>query len=582
MKNYIGLACTMHDPAIAIVDSKGEVRFAEATERYMQNKRAFGCPPDDINRVNRLIEKYCEPSAEIVVAKTWSVDWVERDADDYVKDESAALKKASEEAPDELKPGVRFLENFWGWMQPAMTAARTASIGLTFRIGEETPGFPDTMTIRRYNHHLTHAAAACYTSPFSEALCAVMDGFGEGTANTFYHYKSGRLVDLMHGKSSRASLGFYYWHLCYACGFDGFKGEEWKVMGLAAYGKLNQEIYDLLRPMFEHDGLCVNASEDYVARLTKMIQMRKGMKKPLDAADLAFTGQAVFCDVAKILLGELHALGKSNNLVIGGGCALNSAWNGQVLNESNFEKLYIPSAPADDGNALGAALLAYYEDNPPKESRKIFTSPFLGEEASPKVLERAVSIGGLKNQLPDGKTVPEFVAELLAAGNIVGWFQGRAEWGPRALGNRSILADPRDVSMKEKINSRVKFREEYRPFAPAILHEHGEEYFEDYQETPYMERALRFRPDAREKVPAVYHEDGTGRLQTVKAEWNGAYHSLISEFYKLTGVPVILNTSFNIMGKPIVHSVEDALACFYTTGIDVLVIEDMVFLKNPQ
>jgi carbamoyltransferase len=163
----------------------------------------------------------------------------------------------------------------------------------------------------------------------------------------------------------------------------------------------------------------------------------------------------------------------------------------------------------------------------------------------------------------------------------VGWVQGRAEFGPRALGNRSILADPRDPQMKDRINARVKFREEYRPFAPSILHEHGPAYFRDYQESPYMERTLAFLPEAEAKVPAVVHVDRTGRLQTVKKEWNPRYHELISCFHQRTGVPLILNTSFNVMGKPIIHTVEDALAVFFTCGIDVLVIEDLVFLKAP-
>jgi carbamoyltransferase len=178
-----------------------------------------------------------------------------------------------------------------------------------------------------------------------------------------------------------------------------------------------------------------------------------------------------------------------------------------------------------------------------------------------------------------GDAVARRAAELLANGKIIGWVQGRAEFGPRALGNRSILADPRPADMKEKINARVKFREEFRPFAPSILHEHGDEYFHDYQESPYMERTLTFREEVRDRVPSVVHVDGTGRLQTVRKEWNPRYYELIEEFFRLTGVPLILNTSFNVMGKPIIHSVEDAIAVFYTTGLDALVIEDMLVQK---
>jgi carbamoyltransferase len=170
-------------------------------------------------------------------------------------------------------------------------------------------------------------------------------------------------------------------------------------------------------------------------------------------------------------------------------------------------------------------------------------------------------------------------ARLLSEGKLIGWMQGRAEFGPRALGNRSILADPRRKDMKEKINGSVKFREEFRPFAPSILDEFGDQYFENYEFTPYMERTLRFRPEMRDRVPAVVHVDGTGRLQTVRKDWNKRFHDLLTEFNKLTGVPVLLNTSFNVMGKPIVHSVEDAVSVFLTTGLDALVIGDFLIAK---
>ena len=179
--------------------------------------------------------------------------------------------------------------------------------------------------------------------------------------------------------------------------------------------------------------------------------------------------------------------------------------------------------------------------------------------------------------LPD--SICEHAASMLAAGKLVGWVQGKAEFGPRALGNRSILADPRPAEMKDRINARVKMREPFRPFAPSILHEYGDEYFESYRESPYMERTLRFRDEVVSKVPAVVHVNGTGRLQTVKREWNPRYFKLIEAFHAITGVPLVLNTSFNIMGKPIIHSVEDAIALFHTSGLGALVIEDYLITK---
>jgi carbamoyltransferase len=239
----------------------------------------------------------------------------------------------------------------------------------------------------------------------------------------------------------------------------------------------------------------------------------------------------------------------------------------------------VPSAPADDGNAIGAALLAWQEDHdaapaPPRGN------PYLGSRARLDALGRAQQLGGLRNVAMPDVPVHQSVAEMLAAGRVVGWFQGRAEFGPRALGNRSILADPRDPDVKERLNATVKFREEFRPFAPSILDEHGPQWFERYQGSRYMDRTLRFRKEQAPKVPGVVHADGTGRVQTVKREWNERFYDLIAAFHERTGVPLLLNTSFNVMGKPIVHSVEDALAVFFTSGLDVLVIEDTIFVKT--
>ena len=203
----------------------------------------------------------------------------------------------------------------------------------------------------------------------------------------------------------------------------------------------------------------------------------------------------------------------------------------------------------------------------------------MGSSLSGEALARLASYckGLVIRHLPT--TICEETARLLAAGKLAAWVQGRAEFGPRALGNRSILADPRNADMKARINQRVKFREEYRPFAPSILHEYGPEYFHEYRETLYMEQALLFRPEAAARVPAVVHVDGTGRLQSVKVELNPRFHRLITAFYRETGVPLLLNTSFNVMGKPMVHSVEDAVAVFMTCGLDILVIDDWLFAK---
>ncbi len=279
------------------------------------------------------------------------------------------------------------------------------------------------------------------------------------------------------------------------------------------------------------------------------------------------------------LITNIHKKYPSDNLIFAGGCALNSSHNGQILDKTPFKNLYVPSAPADDGNALGGALLAYYADHPHTESIHKNLSPYLGTEITDERVQHFLQFSGHQKVRKLATDKYETVARLLADGKIIGWVQGRAEYGPRALGNRSILADPRKKKIKDIINDRVKFREEFRPFAPSILHEYGPEYFEHYQESHYMERTLTFKKEVIDKVPGVVHQDNTGRLQTVKEEWNAELYHLLKAFHSITDVPVLLNTSFNIMGKPIIHTIEDALSTFFTTGIDVLVINDYLIEK---
>ena len=280
------------------------------------------------------------------------------------------------------------------------------------------------------------------------------------------------------------------------------------------------------------------------------------------------------------LLGNIHALGISDNLTLSGGCALNSAYNGQILDRLPYRALYVPSAPGDDGNAVGAALLGWHRDHPttPRPPRR--QTPYLGTRLKSDAVERLARDGGFARVRQLRGALYDEAARMLADGRLLGWVQGRAEFGPRALGNRSILGDPRSPGMKDLINSRVKFREGFRPFAPSILHEHGPEWFEHYQESPYMERTLRWRAEVADRVPAVVHADRTGRLQSVTLEGNPEFHALISAFYHLTGVPILLNTSFNVMGKPIIHTVEDAASVFVTSGLDGLVIGEYLFEKR--
>lgn len=580
-RNYLGLANSFHDSAIAIVADSGELLFAEASERYLQNKRAIGIAPDLYMRAAQLVDTYCEPDAEIVVASTWSKD-------------SSALMRAGLERTLQARAQYR---NAFG-NPPSLVRRQLASQRFFFQSQltmVEQPGHQleydlafserwgmKELQHRSYEHHLTHAAVGCFSSPFQEAVCAVLDGMGERDASACFHYRDGKLAEIDTGRAGGfASLGAFYTMICEACGFGPMSGEEWKVMGLAPYGRHDPKLYSLLREMISVDGLTIRCPP--AARASQLQQKLHAMRRPkgvsvIECANLAYAGQQVFSEVLFEFLRNLHATGLSDNLVLAGGCALNSSANGRVLDNTPFRQLHVFAAPGDDGNAVGAALLAYRQDHATVRPPAGFISPYLGSSLCPQTIDNVTRFSGLKLTHCNGDA-PRRAAQMLAVGKIIGWIQGRAEFGPRALGNRSILADPRSPSIKETINARVKFREEFRPFAPSILHEYGPHFFEHYQETPYMERTLKFHDSAARNVPGVVHKDGTGRLQTVKQEWNPRYHALITEFHRLTDVPLVLNTSFNVMGKPISHSVEDALAVFFTSGLDALFMDDVLIEK---
>jgi carbamoyltransferase len=575
-KNYVGLAVTPHDPAVAIINSKGKLVFAEASERYLQNKRAWCTAPDDFLRIQKLMKDYCDPNCDLVVAISWR---------------RSHLKLLRfivfSKLPKWLRDYFgRSLRGYLGGKRFSLFRAAVASMNLKVGINTEhgyKKNFPQAKVLHKsYDHHLTHAAAACYSSAFEESLCAIIDGQGEHTNASFYHFKKGKLHNIHKSKASNASLGEFYSLICLACGFDSIRGEEWKVMGLAPYGKFNQKYYDKLRPFMRVNGLDLvlnNKARLEIVHWCESVIQRKPEIPAVEYADLAYVGQVIFSEILNELLTNLTSYADTKNLVLSGGCALNSSYVGTITQQTPFKKSYVFCAPADDGNAVGAALLAYGEDHPIPISKEV-RSPYLGTAISSVSLDRLDKFCSLKKLSYSPSCLEKEVAKCIAAGLIVGWMQDRAEFGPRALGNRSILADPRNPNVKELINESVKFREEFRPFAPSILHEFGSAYFEYYQFTPYMERALKFKPEMRDKVPGVVHVDGTGRLQSVTKILNPRYYKLITAFYELTGIPIVLNTSFNVMGKPIVHSVEDAVATFLVSGIDVLVIGDNIYLKG--
>lgn len=579
-KYYIGLSVTYHDPALAIVDAQGEVLFAEATERYMQNKRALNCAADPLLASKALLQQYCPNPEQIVIAINW------RKKRPLYENVLAAFNYLT--ASGLLKIGLKKLSSpLSNYQLHHMMASQrnniaNAGINLVRIITEHYPNC--AISLVNHHHHLTHAAMACYSSPFGESACAVIDSFGENGSMGFYHFKNQQLKCLYESKGV-ASLGFYYMKITELCGFDWLRGEEWKVMGLASYGKLNPILYRLLKNTISVQGFaCQHDAKTLFSSLAALDKFKRHPDTPIEqAADLAFTGQYFFAELMTKLLQHLQQLTGCKNLALGGGCALNSVFNGQIKSRTDFEQVFIPSAPADDGTALGAAWLALHRDHANLVLNKFTNkplSPYLGSMISDESVERLIRYNpALQIQhLPDN--ICQTTAELLAKGQLIGWIQGRAEYGPRALGNRSILADPRLAKNKDKINQQIKFRENFRPFAPSVLHEYANEYFENYHESPYMDKTLQIRATMRERVAAVCHIDGSGRLQTVKQQWNPRFYSLINCFYQQTQIPMLLNTSFNVMGKPLVHSLEDALSVFFTTGLDALVVNDYLICKS--
>lgn len=577
-KFYLGFSSTQHDSAIALVDENGEVLFAEANERSLKNKRAHHVPPDAIGTIEPVLKKIPEGSI-IKAALTWSdsgLFWCPA-----IFTMTYWQKKWHEKKSGHITGGLLSTMALRQAMYKSPKSNRDMLLNLEYRLFEskwKNKNF--SFQKKGHNHHLCHAATACFTSHYKEGICLIIDGAGEGTSLSLYSFKNAEIKKIQaDGMPSLASLGIWYSQVCWACGFDPISGEEWKVMGLAPLGKRDESLYQLIRPMLNSNKGQLKKSHDYNERLTKLCQLKDNFQTPLHAADLAYTSQLVFEELVCELITAVHKKYGGENLILSGGCALNSSCNGQILKNTPYKNLHIPMAPGDDGNAIGAALLAWMEDHPGKWP-KIAHSPYLGSQMSEESIRRVIELGKLEaRHFHSQEDLVDHVATALSQGMLVGWVQGKAEFGPRALGNRSILADPRHPDVKDKINSRIKFREEFRPFAPSILHEHGEEFFQNYQYTPYMDRTLNFSEKGK-LVPGVVHHNNSGRLQSVTKELNPLYYALIHSFYQKTGVPVLLNTSFNVMGRPIVHDIEDTLGVYFSSGLDMLVIHNYVFQKN--
>lgn len=466
-------------------------------------------------------------------------------------------------------------------------------------------------------HHQSHAGSAFYPSPFQEAAILTIDGVGEWTTNSLGVGK-GNHFSIIKDIKFPHSLGLLYSAFTYFTGFKVNSG-EYKVMGLAPYGepKYTQQIYDNLIDLKEDGSFHLNLKYfNYMEGLSMTNDNfaelfdgpRRKPESPLTQRemDLARSIQEVTEECMLRQSRFLHKETGLDNLCLAGGVALNCVGNGRILREGPFKNIWIQPAAGDAGGALGAALCVWYGylDNPrlTDNQRDFQKSSLLGPEFSnEEVLDQLSSCGAVFKQVPEADLF-RTVADLLAQEKVVGWFQGRMEFGPRALGGRSILGDPRSQSMQSKMNLKIKFRESFRPFAPAVMREHVSEYFEMDCESPYMllvapvkkERRIQMTDEQsklfgiaklnvpKSDLPAVTHVDYSARVQTVSKTEHPTFYKLLAAFKEKTGCPVLVNTSFNVRGEPIVGSPKDAYTCFMRTEMDCLVINNFLMIKEEQ
>lgn len=445
--------------------------------------------------------------------------------------------------------------------------------------------------IHRVEHHQAHVAAGFLISPFEEAAVLSVDGMGDFTSTLTAHARGTAWTELDRVYYPH-SLGFLYNALTMYLGFPHY-GDEYKVMGLAPYGE--PEFVDVIRRLVRPKGDTFELDLDYFthhkqgirmawndgaptvapfhsARLERELGPMRKSGEPLTPRhdNIARSLQVVTEEILLHLLNRLHARTGSTNVCLTGGVAMNSVANGKVTRNTPFENVYVPAGAADNGTSFGAA---FYVWNRVLGQPRSFVQnhAYWGYEAPEDTIAAALDRVGLPAQRLDDDALIETTVDHLIDGRVIGWYQGRMEFGARALGSRSLIADPRRTDMRDVINLRIKFREKFRPFAPSILEEHVAEWFELDEHAPYMEKVLPIREEKRPLIPAVTHVDGSGRLQSVSRETNPRYHALITRFHERTGIPIVLNTSLN-ENEPVVRLPEEAISCFLRTDMDVLVL----------
>jgi carbamoyltransferase len=565
-----------HADASAAIVLDGEVKFAIAEERLNRHKHYGGFPA--------LAVKAC---LDAVGAKISDVEHVA-----VGQDSDANLIKKVQYAISNPAKVLNFIR---------LRQRKEAMRDVRSLLGKALEVSPQQLKFQEHHleHHIAHIASAYYCSPWEKAAGFSYDGSGD-FVSTMMARCEGNNIEVLERVFLPHSLGSLYTMICEFIGYSKY-GDEGKVMGLAPYGSdpYCGEIAKMVsprksgfqldlryfRPLGSDQGMHV--LPDGTVRLARHFseRMQQLFGEPREPnteitqrdMDLAFAAQHRFEEVFFHLLNLLNEKVQLDHLALAGGCALNSVANGKLFDATPFSRTYIQPAAGDEGLAIGAALHTYHSVL--KQPRRTeLNHSYLGPEFSEARIQSALRNAGLEYQKLDRSALLEEVADQIAAGNVVGWFQGRMEWGPRALGNRSIVAHPGRADMKDILNARIKHREWFRPFAPSILAEYQHEYFEHDHPSPFMLHVYKIRPEKRKTLCAVNHVDDTGRLQTVTREENPMYYDLISTFHRKTGLPVILNTSFN-ENEPIVCTPEEAIDCFQRTRMDVLSMGPFLILK---
>lgn len=558
--HILGVSCFYHDSAACLLKD-GKVIAAASEERFNRSKNS---PVFPINAIN-----FCLQSGNITV---YDIDYMGFYEKPYLKFGRVVMGHLLS-YPFSLK---NFLDTIPNWLQDRL------SMPLVF---ENELGYKGKVFFIK--HHLSHAASTFLPSSFQEAAILTADGVGEWTTLS-YGFGKGNEIKILKEMQFPDSLGLLYTAITTYLGFEALEGEG-KVMGLAGYGQpVYFDKFKKIIVMKDDGSYRIDPSyfgfnkgwRMYNKKFVKAFGKERRTGDPLEQRhyDMAATLQKLIEEVLLVITNKLYADTKMDKLCLAGGLFLNCVANGRIMEETPFKNVFIQPAAGDSGGALGVAAYLYNTllNNP---RNYVMEDAYLGPEFSNNQIKRVLVNKNMNFKELSGDILTKYIADKISQDKIVGWFEGRMEFGPRALGNRSILANPCNPNMKEILNSKVKNRESFRPYAPAVLEEKAKDYFEAKEFSPFMLLAARVKEDKKNLIPAVTHIDGTARVQIVNKKINPKLWGLIKAFEDISGIPLVINTSFNLKGEPIVCSPEDALKDFLKSGMDILVLGEFVLEK---